>query len=259
MILVLAGTADAREVISRLKGENYPVAASAVSPYGARLAAEAGADPVLQGALAGEQLSEALRNRGIRAVVDATHPFAGVITRQARDCCREMGLPYYRYRRPPVEMPQYPGLMTAVDWQQAVEQASRARIIFLAIGTRNLQVFKESNLLAGRRIIVRVLPDVDSINECRRLGIWPEDIVAMQGPFGYELNAALFRHFGVDLLVTKDSGRTGGVDSKVQAAMDLGIKVVVVQRPPEPDAMPMEAILKSLGRDLRLNFGRVKG
>ena len=60
----------------------------------------------------------------------------------------------------------------------------------------------------------------------------PGDIVALQGPFSKELNMALFREFQADVMVTKNSGSVGGTDSKISAAMDLGMTVVVVQRPP---------------------------
>lgn len=54
----------------------------------------------------------------------------------------------------------------------------------------------------------------------------------MQGPFSRELNHALFRHFETTLMVTKDSGEAGGVDEKIEAAWDLGIEVVMIERPP---------------------------
>ncbi|MBC7324564.1 MAG: precorrin-6A/cobalt-precorrin-6A reductase, partial [Moorella sp. (in: Bacteria)] len=67
-----------------------------------------------------------------------------------------------------------------------------------------------------------------------------------QGPCSYELNRALYRQFNVDVVVTKDSGTTGGVMAKVQAALDLGLVVIVIRRPPEPDSLPLEGILLSL-------------
>ena len=63
-------------------------------------------------------------------------------------------------------------------------------------------------------------------------GFSPADIVAVQGPFSRELNLALFREFGADVMVTKNSGTVGGTDSKIVAAMELDMTVVVVQRPP---------------------------
>ncbi|GAF26841.1 precorrin-6x reductase [Moorella thermoacetica Y72] len=250
MILTLAGTADGREIIRTLKEAGYQVIATAVTPYGAKLAREAGADRVREGALEGEDLAALLGTGKIEAVIDATHPYATTITSRAREICRVTGIPYFRYQRPAVELPAHPNLLIAADWTQAVELASRYGTIMLTIGTRHLELFTAAPAMAGKRIIARVLPEVTSLEKCRQLGLWPGDIIAIQGPCSYELNRALYRQFGVEAVVTKDSGSTGGVESKIQAALDLGLQVIVLRRPPEPDSLPMEEIIGQLQRDI---------
>ncbi|MDN5345316.1 MAG: precorrin-6A/cobalt-precorrin-6A reductase [Clostridia bacterium] len=249
MILVLAGTADAREIIRALKKAGYRVAASTISAYGARLAGEAGADKIHEGPLGGEGLGLLLRELDIQAVVDATHPFAREITRIAAQVCQEKGLPYFRYQRPAVQLPGHPDLLLAADFKAAARLASRGQVIFLTIGTRHLEVFTASPHLAGRRLVARVLPEEASLARCRQLGFLPRDIVALQGPCSYELNQALYRQFQAEVVVTKDSGSTGGVTAKVQAALDLGLTVVVIRRPPEPDSLPLGRILELLRED----------
>ncbi|GMA48762.1 hypothetical protein GCM10025857_01190 [Alicyclobacillus contaminans] len=81
------------------------------------------------------------------------------------------------------------------------------------------------------RLVIRLLPRVDNLQMCAELGIPQENIVAMQGPFSYELNRALYAHFRTTLMITKDSGEPGAVDEKVQAALDAGVEVVVIRRP----------------------------
>ncbi|QGP93460.1 Cobalt-precorrin-6A reductase [Neomoorella glycerini] len=250
MILVLAGTADAREVIGTLKAGSYRVAASAVTAYGARLAREAGADTVQEGPLGGEDLLAFLKDHDVRAVIDATHPFATAITGAARQACQALGLPYFRYRRPEVKLPSHPNLLLAGSFEEAAELASRGQVIFLTTGTRHLEYFTTAPALAGKRLVVRVLPEEASLARCRQLGIWPGDIVAIQGPCSYELNRALYRQFKADIVVTKDSGTTGGMVDKIQAALDLGLTVVVLRRPPEPDSLPLEEIIPLLGEAL---------
>ena len=53
----------------------------------------------------------------------------------------------------------------------------------------------------------------------------------MQGPFSYELNRALMLQNGIKNLITKNSGRNGGYEEKVKAALDLGVTVHVIERP----------------------------
>jgi precorrin-6A/cobalt-precorrin-6A reductase len=53
----------------------------------------------------------------------------------------------------------------------------------------------------------------------------------MQGPFGKELNKALYQHYQVATVITKESGQIGSVDEKVEAALELGLHVVLISRP----------------------------
>jgi precorrin-6A/cobalt-precorrin-6A reductase len=76
-----------------------------------------------------------------------------------------------------------------------------------------------------------VLPAVYSIKKCLELGIPNENIVAMQGTFSSEFNKALMAEFNVDVVITKESGESGGTLSKLEAAAQLEIPVVMVKRP----------------------------
>jgi len=66
---------------------------------------------------------------------------------------------------------------------------------------------------------------------CQSLGLLPRDIIAMQGPFSYAMNKVMFADYEAQVVVTKDAGVIGGTDTKMAAARDLGIPVVVVRRP----------------------------
>ena len=64
---------------------------------------------------------------------------------------------------------------------------------------------------------MRVLPGVESIEICHREQIPGKQIIAMQGPFGTELNEALIRQYDIGVLVTKESGQAGGFPEKIRA------------------------------------------
>jgi precorrin-6A/cobalt-precorrin-6A reductase len=85
--------------------------------------------------------------------------------------------------------------------------------------------------MAGRRVVVRVLPDHQVIEKVRSMGVAPKDIVAMQGPFSKEMNRITFKMYNASVIVTKDSGRAGGTDTKIAAALQLKIPVVLIKRP----------------------------
>ena len=91
------------------------------------------------------------------------------------------------------------------------------------------------------RLVARVLPTHESLAACAAVGLEPRDIVAMQGPTTAELDAALLRHLGATVLVTKESGDAGGLGEKLRAAELAGATAVVVERPPASAASTVDA------------------
>jgi precorrin-6A/cobalt-precorrin-6A reductase len=231
MILILAGTRDGRELAVSLAMAGYPVIVSVVSDYGGELA-KCPELTVQVGALDTAGLASFVKARKIVQIIDASHPYATGASVNAMQAANETGAGYLRYERPASSLPSYERLHIAADAQAAAKAAaSFGQVLFLTTGSRTLRVFKSEITLASHRLIARVLPDPVVIAECIGLGFSPKDIVAMQGPFSLELNIALFRAFAADVIVTKNSGEIGGADTKIQAAMQLGLHLVVIDRP----------------------------
>jgi precorrin-6A/cobalt-precorrin-6A reductase len=181
-------------------------------------------------------------------VVDATHPFAVKIGELARSVCRAHGLPLFRYLRPAGRLPEHPLVVTVGNVAEAASAAAVGATVFLAVGTRLLDELVAHPALKGRRLVVRVLPDPRSLERCLALGIPPGDIVAAQGPFTVEFNRAMLRHFRAEVLVTKESGRAGGLEEKLAAALAEGIRAVVIRRPREEEGEELEAIVDACTR-----------
>jgi precorrin-6A/cobalt-precorrin-6A reductase len=230
MILVLSGTRDATEIIQLLKKEGLKVLATAVTEYGSALARKAGADQIIGGALDEKGMAGLIREKGVTAVVDATHPFAVEASKNAMQACEESGVAYLRYERGPANLPDDPLISFVDGFDEAAQKASKqGDVIFYTAGSKGLDVFlKEAG---GKRIVVRVLPEENAIKRCLDLGIKPENMIAAKGPFSVEVNRAMMKEHGAEVLVTKESGSTGGVEAKVKAALTLKIPVVIIKRP----------------------------
>ncbi|MGI5939989.1 MAG: precorrin-6A reductase [Thermoleophilia bacterium] len=283
MILLLGGTSDARLAASLLQERGYDVLLSVVSEHGADLARNTTAEDfpraskVSKGDLRRADASRlgrlrvrvgALDEIGLEtllesseAVVDATHPFAQQISALARGACDRLGVPYVRLERPRVVLPEDAMLVpdAATAAARAVESGGESAIL-VTVGTRTLRTYVEAVRAAGRRLVARVMPVEESIAHCRELGLAPADILAMQGPTGAELDAALLRHLGAGVLVTKESGEAGGLNAKLEACRAAGAAAIVVARP-EGDAVDtqvapgrtvrsVEELLSYLGRHL---------
>ncbi len=232
MILVIAGTKDGREIAEALEQEGYPLLISVTSEYGRQRLAERLQQCVNDNALDAAGLLELIRARGIRLVIDASHPYALAVSANSRAAAATAGISYLRYERPPVELPVYDKLHRADSYETAARLAAAlGQTIFLTTGSRHLAAFMESPDVKERRVVARVLPEATVLAECSRIGLQPHDIVALSGPFSKELNMALFSEYQADVIVTKNSGEIGGSDTKIAAAMALKLPIVILERP----------------------------
>jgi len=233
MILVLAGTSDARELALRIKQDGYRVTTTVVTENAARSMEEAGL-PVRVGRLTDADIARMIAEEDFRAVVDASHPFAEEASKNAMAGAKAAGVPYIRYERERSAYPQHPLVTVVPDYEQAARLAAEKRgVIMLTTGSKTLKIFADHLLgLPETTLVARMLPRVDNMQKCEELGIEQKNIVAMQGPFSKELNQALYDHYRVTLMITKESGKAGAFDEKVEAALEMGIETIIIARPP---------------------------
>lgn len=230
MILVLSGTRDGRGIVRLLKNNGFTVLATAVTDYGSELSKGAGADYVASGELDDEEMAGLIRRHNCTAVIDATHPFAAEASKNAMSACEELGVRYLRYEREPATIPKNPLVHHVGNIGEAAKVASHlGKVIFYTAGSRGLELFLKQ--IKRKRVVVRVIPAEEVIKKCLDLGISTGDIIAMQGPFSTELNRAMMEECGADVMVTKESGKVGGIEEKVRSALSLNIAVVVIERP----------------------------
>ena len=231
-VLVLGGTSEARalatalaarpglRVISSLAGRvRNPV----LPPGEVRVGGFGGA-----AGLAGWARAE-----GVAAVVDATHPFAETMSAHAVTACTQEGLPLLRLTRPGWQA------QAGDDWHDAGSLADAAAVlpalgtrVFLTTGRQGLPTFAALDRLW---FLIRCVDPPSGAMPANR------EVLLARGPYTREAERVLMRRFGIDVLVTKDSGGplTAG---KLAAARDLGIPVLMVRRPGVPAAVSVDAV-----------------
>jgi precorrin-6A/cobalt-precorrin-6A reductase len=235
MILLLSGTGEGRQLGLRLRAAGLPFVASVTTPEGRALFAGVQPPPeVIVTRFSDESLAAFLRQRHIRAILDATHPFAQRISATAMRVAAQAHLPYIRYERPAGALAGAAGQIQVVPDVAAAAQAclEHGRRIFLTTGANTLAAFRE--VMARKWVMARILPTVASLTQALQAGLSPAQIVALRGPFSQALERALLQEYGIDLLVTKESGAAGGLDAKLAAAAELGVPAVVISRPTLP-------------------------
>jgi len=236
----MAGTSDAVGIIGKLaKHKDIEVIATTTTRYGGDLALSAGADEIIVGRLGVKEISDLLEVNGIDLLVDATHPFASKASLSAIKSANKSDVNYIRFERPSIKIPDHEQVYQLSSFQEAADLAmeivnnkNNGRIMHLA-GVSTLQYMIK--VINPRLIVARVLPVVYSIKKCIEFGIPGENIVAMQGTFSKEFNMALMKEYAVVLVVTKESGEIGGTISKISAAIELKIPIIIVKRPSIPE------------------------
>lgn len=230
-IFVAAGTQDGRELAGCLLDEGYSVVASVISKYGESLLQQYKGIQVNQQALDMAGFVEYFQQEGIDLFVDASHPYAVNASQNAMEACVKAAIPYVRYERPMSSL-AYGKAYYVNSYAEAAEKAAElGDRIFLTTGSRNLAVFAKAEALQAKEVTCRVLPEPEVLQEVRELGFSPANIVAMQGPFSLELNKELYKKYEAQVVVTKNSGITGGTDTKFAAAMEMDLPLVIIDRP----------------------------
>lgn len=231
MIFVAAGTKDGRELAGFLLKHGYEIVASVVSEYGEKLLKAYPNINISCEALDEEGFSQYFHTNRIQLFVDASHPYAANVSKNAMIACTRTNIPYLRYERQQTQLNYEKAYYVNNYAEAAAKAAELGHNIFLTTGSRNLAAFAKASCLQDKRLVCRVLPEAEVIKEVRELGFLPTDIVALQGPFSLDLNKELYRKYQADVVVTKNSGQTGGTDTKFAAAVELGLPLVIVNRP----------------------------
>jgi precorrin-6A/cobalt-precorrin-6A reductase len=230
-ILQLAGTSDARQLAIELKRHGFDVLTTVVTSNAAIELQTSGLQ-VLVGRLTEWDLIQLIKERKINVVVDASHPYAEEASKNAIKAAEIAEIPYIRFERPSQQFDDE--LIIKVDsYEEAAELAAKKQgNIMLTTGSKTLQLFTDKLLsLPNTRVIARMLPRKDNMEKCEGLGLPQKNVIAIQGPFTKDFNRALFQQFETTLMVTKESGKEGAVDEKVEAAIELGIETILIKRP----------------------------
>jgi len=210
LILLLGGTAEARELATRV-----PVLTSLA---GRVRDPDLPAGEVRVGGFGGVPgLVAWLREHQPSAVVDATHPFAAQMQRHAVEACRAVGVPLLRLQRP--GWTEQPGdRWTRVSSLAAAAEAVGERRVLLTTGRQAVEPFR-----ALPHVVLRAIERPQDI---------PTSWVVVLGrpPWSLAEELAQIAEHRIEVLVTKDSG--GSAAPKLQAAREAALEVIMVNRPP---------------------------
>jgi precorrin-6A/cobalt-precorrin-6A reductase len=232
-ILILGGTTEARELAERLaKRGGVEVV---VSLAGRTKSPAPQPVPIRSGGFGGAAgLADYLAKGRIDALIDATHPYAEVISANAYAAARVSGVPLIAVRRPPWAQLQSDIWKEAADIAAAVRMLGNdPRRVFVTLGRSELSALVQA---PQHFYLIR---SVDPVEPAPAL---PHAVyLTARGPFNEADDGALMHSHRIDKVIAKNSGGAATY-GKIAAARALGIEVIMLRRPPPSDAPAVETV-----------------
>jgi precorrin-6A/cobalt-precorrin-6A reductase len=232
-ILILGGTTEARALAGALAGRGEFTVTLSLAGRTANPLPQA--VPTRIGGFGGvEGLENYLRQEGIEALIDATHPYAAIISANAARVAERAGVPLLALRRP---------TWTKTDGDQWIEVATMGeavaalgnvpRRVFLAMGRKEIEPF------AAAPEHVYLVRSVDPVDP--PLAVPHAIYLTARGPFSEADDRALLTRHKIDVVVAKNSGGDASY-GKIAAARNLHLPVILLQRPALPDVETVETV-----------------
>ncbi|EKO1914068.1 cobalt-precorrin-6A reductase [Clostridium botulinum] len=231
MIALILGTSEGREILSLLNKFTDNILISTATAYGGEILKNYKYKKLNTKPLNKEELSNMLKESQVNILIDASHPYALEVTKNAREVSKDLNIEYVRYERPS-SAEEFKGNKKVVfleDYKDLNEALKNIKgNILNTSGSRNMD--KILDLKLENRIIHRVLPSVKVLEDCFNLGVKVEDLMAIKGPISKELNKAFIKDYDAKALILKDSGPQGGTKEKILACLECDIYALVIRR-----------------------------
>lgn len=249
--IIFSGTTEGRTLSKIFSDNKIPHIVSVATDYGKKLCETSSYVKIKKGRMDALAMMDFFKENDIELVVDATHPYAKEVTKNIREAAEKLNIKYMRYVRPIKDKADME-VSSRIKYFEDAATCAKALYevngnILLTTGSKELSVFCSDEGLRNK-IVARVLPGAESISLCEKNGLLGRQIIAMQGPFSYEMNLSTIKQFDIACMVTKQSGRIGGFEEKYLAAVDAGIDLYIIGYPDE-EGDSLEDICKEAGID----------
>ena len=229
-VLVFAGTTEGRELAELLADSNIKCSVCVATDYALELMNDKRLD-VHCGRLTEEEMEVLMRDGKFDVVVDATHPYAQIVSQNVRQAADKESISLIRLRRSTESAEE--GFVSFKTHEECSAWLSfQTGNILLTTGSKDLGSYAKNETIKNH-LFVRVLPGEESIRLCTANGITGRQIIAMQGPFSAQMNECILREYSIDWMVTKISGHAGGFEEKVEAAKKAGVGICAILPPSE--------------------------
>lgn len=232
MIGFVLGTSEGKEILSYINKYTDEIVVSTATEYGYEIYKDFKAKHFNYKPLNEEEFKELIRKYNIKVFVDASHPYAVEVSKTVINVCNDMNISYIRYERPSYfDKVKDNKNIIFIDEYKDLENILENIEGNVLNTTGSNNALNITSLKITNRIIHRILPSPKVISKLLDCGIKMENIIAIKGPFGMDINNGIINEYKIKALITKDSGLGGGVEEKVNSALSNNVKVIVLKRP----------------------------
>ncbi len=246
-VIIFGGTTEGRNLAATLTAAGISTVYCVATEYGKEPVAESPLIKIHAGRMNADEMAELYQDEKPDAIVDATHPFAEIVKKEIETSLfKYTSVPFYRLAREEEQIDY-----SNCTFFDSVKECAKALLnttgnVFLTTGSKELSAFCEDESLK-ERIIARIIPNDESLEICKNLGLKGNQIVAMQGPFSKGMNIAFFKEFNAQICVLKESGKSSGEASRIEAANACGVRCFVIRRPEEKtDALSFDQVVEEI-------------
>lgn len=227
-IWLIGGTGDSARIAQEIARQKIPCLVTVTTKNAQDLYPKNPYLSVQVGALNLVQIRELCQQQNISAIVDASHPYAVQISQQAMTIAQQQNIPYLRYERPGIIANSEVILLDSFETLIKGNYLERKRVL-LTVGCQALPLFKPWQNRAV--LFARILPRIESLEIAIKSGFSSDRLIALRPPITVELERGLWQQWNISLVVTKASGTAGGEETKTLIATQLGIPLIVINRP----------------------------
>lgn len=241
-VLVFSGTTEGKEIAYYLSSLGIDTTVSVATEYGKAVMETAPYITIHVGRMDYDEMLKFAK--AFELIIDATHPYAQLVTENIKKVAEELNIEYIRLLRPDTSKASENEMIIHVSnvseaAQYLIKNALDDEKIFISTGSKELDKYVDIPDFQNK-LVVRVLPAKESEEKCKQLEL--SNVIYEKGPFSLEQNINAFLKYDVKWLVTKSAGKAGGFDEKINAAKHLDIKTIIIDRPIENGGFDIDTV-----------------
>ncbi len=247
LIGIFGGTTEGHYLVDYLGNSNEQIDVFVATPQGKDVLNNYDNVNILVGKKDEDELFQLFSNKHYDLIIDATHPYAQIVSKNVKNVCDKLKIELIKVRRDIEDNnDSFLEIDDIINYLNEHEGS-----ILLTTGSKNLKDFTKIKDYQTR-VYPRILPALESLNIAVECGYNPANIIAMYGPFSTELNISLIKEYNIKYLVTKNSGTSGGFKEKEEACILTNTKMLVLGLKEKNEGISLKETINLLNERIKI-------